>query len=88
MGWDTIIALLISVTGFIYTFYKDKSNVIDELEKRIGKLETNTSLQQTAIERLEKFQEELKTDIKDLRGQVHQLDLKIERVLTLLEKEK
>jgi len=88
MGWVEITALIFSGIALIYAIYRDKNDEVDELITRVSKMETKVEVHDTEIQRLKKGQDELEDTIKSLQGQIHNLDLKIERILTILENQK
>jgi len=88
MGLESIIALIISGVALIWTIFRDKSGDNDELIIRLTDLETRVSTQEISISRLEKGHDELEDTIRKIQDQIHKLDLKIERILTILESTK
>ncbi|HHA1559431.1 TPA: hypothetical protein ACOEBW_000376 [Enterobacter hormaechei subsp. xiangfangensis] len=85
MGWDSILALLIAGAGFLVSIFRDKSSEIEKLAGRLAILETNSAHHTTDISKLEKKQEELGDSLQELRTQIHKLDVKVERILAILE---
>ncbi|WP_044177685.1 hypothetical protein [Phytobacter massiliensis] len=88
MGLESIIALVISGVALIWTIFRDKSGDNDELINRISMLEGKVSNQASDIDRLERGQDELEKSMASLQEQIHKLDIKIERILTILEENK
>lgn len=86
MGFESLIAILLSAAALLWTIFRDKSNDNDELQARITTLESKVGAHAGAINRLEKGQDELEKSMASLQEQIHKLDLKIERILTILEK--
>lgn len=80
-----IIALAVSVLGFLWTVYRDKSGDNSQLIDRITKVENKVILAESSIDRLETEQDEMKKTLKSLELQINQLNLKVERILTILE---
>lgn len=85
MGWDSILAVIVAGVGLIISIFRDKTNDIDKLSARLAILETNSAHHTTDITRLEKKQEELGDSLQELRTQIHKLDVKVERILAILE---
>ncbi|WP_313104238.1 hypothetical protein [Pseudescherichia vulneris] len=83
----TIIALVIAGLTFIWTLYRDKSGDTEQLMGRVGHIETKVLLTESNISRLEAEQDEMKKTLKSLEAQINQMNLKVERILTILEKE-
>lgn len=79
-------ALTVAACTFLWNLFRDKSQDSDDLNVRVQKIETSIQLHSIAIERLEDEQDELKNAVKLLKENIHQLDVKIERILTILEK--
>lgn len=88
MELGTIIALVIAGLTFIWTLYRDKSGDTEQLMGRVGHIETKVLLAESTIERLEAEQNEMKKTLKNLESQINQLNLKVEKILTILENNK
>ena len=88
MGMDNIFAILIAAAGFLWTLFRDKSTDVQELYERIARLESSVDTLGTEFSRLEKQQGELEKTLDALQNQIHKLDLKIERIITILENNK
>lgn len=88
MEWNNLIAVLFAGAGFLWSIFRDKTKDMEELENRLTILEVTVSTHSTEIGRLEKSQGELEVTIKNIQDQIHKLDLKIERILTILERNK
>lgn len=87
LAWDVILALLISGLALWYTIYRDRSSDINELEARVSEMEKQSALQRTAIDRLEKNQSELDEVVRGIQSQIHSMDVKLEKMLTILEQQ-
>ncbi|HEI9001009.1 TPA: hypothetical protein SLH12_003516 [Citrobacter koseri] len=87
MGIETL-AIIIAGAGFLWTVFRDKSQDVDDINERITVLENKVETHSTEISRLEKGQDELEDSLRSLQDQIHKMDLKIERILTILEKQK
>lgn len=85
MGWDGILAVLIAGAGLFISIFRDKTSEIEKLTARLAILETNSAHHTTDISKLEKKQEELGDSLQELRTQIHKLDVKVERILAILE---
>lgn len=85
MDFGTIAACVVAVCTLLWTIYRDKSTDTSDLLDRMGNVETEIALQKSNISRLEAEQDEMKKSLRNLEDQIHQLDLKIERILTILE---
>ncbi|MFG0515370.1 hypothetical protein [Kluyvera intermedia] len=88
MGFENLIAICIAGLGFLWTMFRDKSGDMEEILERISSLEGKVQNHSTDISRLEKGQDELEDGLRSLQDQIHKMDLKIERILTILEKNK
>lgn len=88
MEIGSIIALVVSVLGFFYTIYRDKSGDNSTVLERITKIETKVLLNEADLSRLESEQDEMKKTLKSLELQINALNLKVERILTILENSK
>ena len=85
-GWESIIAVIIALGAFIWNLIRDKSADFKTLESRLAKIESDLAHTNSDVERLEKGQDDLESALNDLRSQIHSMDLKIERVIAILEK--
>ncbi|MHB9326463.1 hypothetical protein ACP3S7_02870 [Phytobacter ursingii] len=88
MDFGTIAACIVAVCTLLWTIYRDNSTDTNDLLDRMGSVETKIALQESSIIRLSNEQDEMKKSLKNLEDQIHQLDLKIERILTILENNK
>lgn len=87
MGFDVVFALLFSAGALLWTIYRDKSGDTDDLMDRVTSLESTVSGHTSDIARLNAEQSELEGTIRNIQSQIHQMDLKIERILTILEQQ-
>lgn len=85
MGIIEWLAVAIALGSLLWTIFRDRGDDMDEVIDRIVKLESTTSIHTSDISRLEKKQGEFSETVEKLQSQIHQLDLKIERILTILE---
>ncbi|EAY3776856.1 hypothetical protein H2359_002990 [Salmonella enterica] len=88
MGWESIFAVIFAGSALLWNIFRDKGDDIDKLASRLTKLESYTEHNKVDMERLEKKQGELDDSLQELQSQIHQLDLKVERILAILEKTK
>ena len=68
-----------------WTVYRDFTSDSDELDARISTVETKVALMDQSLTSLEQEQDQMKKTLKNLEDSVHMLDIKIERVITMLE---
>ena len=68
-----------------WTVYRDFISDSDELDARISTVETKVALMDQSLTSLEQEQDQMKKTLKNLEDSVHMLDIKIERVITMLE---
>ncbi|HDV6228931.1 hypothetical protein [Enterobacter bugandensis] len=87
MGFDVVFALLFSAGALLWTIYRDKSGDTDDLIDRVTSLESTVSGHTTDIARLNVDHEDLEATIRVIQKQIHQLDLKIERIIVILEQQ-
>lgn len=87
MGFDVVFALLFSAGALLWTIYRDKSGDTDDLLNRVTSLESTISGHTSDIARLNAGHSELESTIRNIQSQIHQMDLKIERILTILEQQ-
>lgn len=85
MDLYTIAACIIAFATLLWTIYRDNSTDTNELLERMSDVEKEIALQQNAITCMKAEQDEMKKTLKNLEDQIHQLDLKIERILTILQ---
>ncbi|EEY2495083.1 TPA: hypothetical protein H7W12_001242 [Escherichia coli] len=85
-GWESIIAVIIALGAFIWNIIRDKSADFKTFESRLAKIESDLVHTKSDVERLERGQDDLESALNDLRSQIHSMDLKIERVIAILEK--
>lgn len=88
MDIGSIAALVVSTIGIIWGMFRDKSADTNELLERMSEVETKVALQEQRIDSLSSDVDDMEKTLKNLEDQMHQLDLKIERILTILEKNK
>ncbi|MCC4525081.1 hypothetical protein [Enterobacter hormaechei] len=86
MDWYNFIAVLIAGISFLYTYLKGNSDEIDDIVSRLAHLEGVVDNTKKDIERLEQQQSDLDDAIDQMRVDIHKLDLKVERILAILEK--
>ncbi|EGT4280647.1 hypothetical protein C5952_19145 [Cronobacter sakazakii] len=88
MGMGTILALVISGLGVIYTIFRDNTKDTTDLLSRVSYLETTIAVQDSNITRLSDEQDKMKETLRNLEIQIHELDIKLERIITILEQSK
>jgi len=81
----TIGSLIVSSLVLCWTVYRDFTSDSDELDARISTVETKVALMDQSLTSLEQEQDQMKKTLKNLEDSVHMLDIKIERVITMLE---
>ena len=82
-----LLALIVSGAVFLYTIFKDSSDQNEELIERISTIETTIAVQESDISRIQSEQDKLKESIKNLEDGIHRLDIKIEKILTILDRD-
>ncbi|HAW1366270.1 hypothetical protein Q0T90_18360 [Escherichia coli D10:H20] len=87
MGFDVIFALLFSAGALFWTIYRDKSEDTNDLIDRVSILESTVSGHATDIARIESNHDDLEGTTRKIQDQIHQLDLKIERIIVILEQQ-
>jgi len=85
MDIGTIIALVVASLTLLWTIYRDKSGDTNDLMSRVSGIEMKMILVDSSIERLEAEQDEMKKMLKSLEAQINNMNLKVERILTILE---
>lgn len=80
-----VIACAIALGALLWTMFRDNKNDSTELIERIFVLESEVSSHSTTLERLEKETGDLDVGLRNLEKQLHSVDVKIEKVITLLE---
>lgn len=85
MDITAILALVVSGLVFLYTIFKDNSKEQNELKERVSDLSTAITVHETLIDRLDKEQIGLQKRMEILESQIHEVNRKLERVLTILE---
>ena len=84
----TILALAISGLGVLYTIFRDNTKDTNDLLSRVSDLETTIAVQDSNITRLSDEQDKMKETLRNLEIQIHELDIKLERIITILEQSK
>lgn len=84
----TILALVISGLVLIYTIFRDNTKDTNDLLSRVSDLETTIAVQDSNITRLSDEQDKMKETLRNLEIQIHELDIKLERIITILEQSK
>lgn len=88
MGMGTILALVISGLVLIYTIFRDNTKDTNDLLIRVSDIETTIAVQDSNITRLSDEQDKMKETLRNLEIQIHELDIKLERIITILEQSK
>ena len=88
MGMGTILALVISGLVLIYTIFRDNTKDTNYLLSRVSDIETTIAVQDSNITRLSDEQDKMKETLRNLEIQIHELDIKLERIITILEQSK
>jgi len=81
-------SLIVAVLVLLWTVYRDSSSDNTVLESRINGVETKVALMKQSLVALEQEQDQMKSTLKNLENGLHELDLKIERILTILDTKK
>lgn len=81
----TILALVISGLVLIYTIFRDNTKDTNDLLSRVSDIETTIAVQDSNITRLSDEQDKMKETLRNLEIQIHELDIKLERIITILE---
>lgn len=84
----TILALVISGLVLIYTIFRDLTKDTNDLLSRVSDIETTIAVQDSNITRLSDEQDKMKETLRNLEIQIHELDIKLERIITILEQSK
>lgn len=84
----TILALVISGLVLIYTIFRDNTKDTNDLLSRVSDIETTIAVQDSNITRLSDEQDKVKETLRNLEIQIHELDIKLERIITILEQSK
>ena len=84
----TILALVISGLVLIYTIFRDNTKDTNDLLSRVSDIETILAVQDSNITRLSDEQDKMKETLRNLEIQIHELDIKLERIITILEQSK
>ncbi|END2348452.1 hypothetical protein ABKP49_000964 [Escherichia coli] len=85
MDIGTILALVISGCVFLYTIFRDNTKDTDDLLCRVSDIETKQAVQEASISRIESDQDKMRDSLSKLEAQIHDLDVKIEKIITILE---
>ena len=81
-------SLIVAVLVLLWTVYRDSATDGSVLESRINGVETKVALIEQSLAVLEQEQDQMKNTLKNLENGLHELDLKIERILTILDTKK
>ncbi|EPJ9254797.1 hypothetical protein L9F41_005622 [Klebsiella variicola] len=88
MDIGTLFALVISGLGVLYSIFRDNTKDTADLLSRVSDLETTIAVQDSNITRLSDEQDKMKETLRNLEIQIHELDIKLERIITILEQSK
>ncbi|HEI9733549.1 hypothetical protein E7W63_19030 [Cronobacter sakazakii] len=88
MDIGTLFALVISGLGVLYSIFRDNTKDTTDLLSRVSDLETTIAVQDSNITRLSDEQDKMKETLRNLEIQIHELDIKLERIITILEQSK
>ncbi|CRY61285.1 Uncharacterised protein [Yersinia kristensenii] len=87
MGIDlATVAIVFSILAVIWTIFRDRKIDADDLIMRIGNIESDYRVLQSTVKILNDEQEKTKTTLKNLETAINNLNIKMERVITILEK--
>ncbi|CNK94668.1 hypothetical protein QVN60_13670 [Yersinia aleksiciae] len=87
MGIDlATVAIVFSILSVLWTIFRDRKIDADGLNTRIGNIESDYRVLQSTVKILNDEQENMKTTLKNLEASINSINLKMERVLTILEK--
>ena len=84
MDIGTLLALVISGLGVLYSIFRDNTKDTTDLLSRVSYLETTIAVQDSNITRLSDEQDKMKETLRNLEIQIHELDIKLERIITIL----
>lgn len=85
MGIAEILTLIISGCALVYTLFRDNTKDTIELSAKVSELETKLAVAESSISRIGDEQDKMKETLKNLEQQIHELDIKIEKIITILE---
>lgn len=88
MDIGTLLALVISGLGVLYSIFRDNTKDTTDLLSRVSYLETTIAVQDSNITHLSDEQDKMKETLRNLEIQIHELDIKLERIITILEQSK
>lgn len=88
MDIGTLFALVVSGLGVLYSIFRDNTKDTTDLLSRVSYLETTIAVQDSNITRLSDEQDKMKETLRNLEIQIHELDIKLERIITILEQSK
>ena len=88
MDIGTLFALVISGLGVLYSIFRDNTKDTTDLLSRVSYLETTIAVQDSNITGLSDEQDKMKETLRNLEIQIHELDIKLERIITILEQSK
>ena len=71
-----------------YTIFRDNTKDTNDLLSRVSDIETTIAVQDSNITRLSDEQDKMKETLRNLEIQIHELDIKLERIITILEQSK
>ncbi|MGR5944915.1 hypothetical protein [Enterobacter sp. C4G1] len=86
MEIGSILALVISGCVFLYSIFRDNTKDTNDLLSRVSNIETKQAVQESSIERIESDQDQMRDSLRKLENQIHDLDVKIEKIITILER--
>lgn len=82
-----LIAMIVSFGALVYAIFRDSSSDSSDLIDRVGAIETKVAVHQTKIDAIEDELDKVQISLTNLEKQMNEMNLKIERILTILEKE-
>ncbi|CNH80664.1 Uncharacterised protein [Yersinia pekkanenii] len=87
MGLDlATVAIVFSILSVLWTIFRDRKIDADGLNTRISNIESDYRVLQSTVKILNDDQEKTKETLKNLETSINSLNLKMERVITILEK--
>lgn len=87
MGIDLAsVAILFSILSVIWTIFRDNGIDSEGVNKRISIIEGDYRVLQSTVKTLSEEQQSMKVTLQKLETSINSLNLKMERVITILEK--
>lgn len=85
MGYEVIIPIVISILSVLYSFWRDRSTDVKEMEDRISQLEAKAQLRELEIQNVKSDLVLITQQQREFYQSINDINKSLVRILTLLD---